>query len=92
MSELVSVIIPTFNRAVDLTRALGSLRAQTYTNWEAVVVDNESTDGTGEMIAQLADPRVTFLSIRNNGVIAASRNKGLRDVERGICRVPGLRR
>lgn len=73
----VSVVIPTYNRAEDLQRALQSVREQTYTNWEVIVVDNYSTDNTDDIIGMLEDPRIFLYKIRNNGVIAASRNLGI---------------
>lgn len=55
---LVSVVIPTCNRRELLARALQSVRTQSYPNWEAIVVDDASIDGTPEMIAALDDPRI----------------------------------
>lgn len=75
---LVSVVIPTYNHAHFLGRALQSVLDQTYTNWEALVIDNHSTDNTNEVLRQYSDPRITLLKIHNNGVIAASRNMGIR--------------
>lgn len=80
MNELVSVVIPTYNHARFLGRALQSVLAQTYSDWEAIVVDNHSTDDTDAVIAATADPRIRVVKIRNNGVIAASRNLGIREV------------
>ena len=77
-TPLVSVIIPTYNQAHYLVRALQSVLDQTYINWEAIVIDNYSTDNTDEVMADFADPSVTYLKIHNNGVIAASRNEGIR--------------
>jgi glycosyltransferase involved in cell wall biosynthesis len=58
---LASVVIPTFNRAASyLPEALASARAQTYENLEIFVSDNASQDGTGEMIANLGDPRIRY--------------------------------
>jgi glycosyltransferase involved in cell wall biosynthesis len=54
---------------------------QTYTNWEAIVIDNHSKDSTDEVMASFADPRITYLKIHNNGVIAASRNAGIREAK-----------
>jgi glycosyltransferase involved in cell wall biosynthesis len=75
---LVSVVIPTFNHASYLGRTLQSVLDQTYTNWEAIVIDNHSTDKTDEVMTSFADPRIIYLKIHNNGVIAASRNLGIR--------------
>lgn len=77
-TPLVSVVIPTYNHARYLGRALQSVLDQTYVNWEAIVIDNHSTDNTDEVMGSFANPRITCLKIRNNGVIAASRNAGIR--------------
>ncbi len=75
---LISVVVPTYNRARDLQRALKSILAQTYPRWEALVVDNHSEDDTEDVVRRLADPRIRFFKIHNGGVIAASRNVGIR--------------
>jgi glycosyltransferase involved in cell wall biosynthesis len=75
--QLVSVVIPTYNHAHFLGRALQSVLDQTYTNWEAIVIDNHSQDNTDEIVQSFTDPRITLLKIHNNGVIAASRNMGI---------------
>jgi glycosyltransferase involved in cell wall biosynthesis len=77
-TPLVSVIIPTYNHGRYLGRALQSVLDQTYTNWEAIVIDNHSTDNTDEVMASFASPHITYLKINNNGVIAVSRNSGIR--------------
>jgi glycosyltransferase involved in cell wall biosynthesis len=78
LTSLVSVVIPTYNHARYLGRALQSVLNQTYTNWEAIVIDNHSTDTTDEIMASFNDPRIAYIKIHNNGVIAASRNAGIR--------------
>ena len=75
----VSVVIPTFNHAKFLKKALDSVVAQTFQNWEAVVVNNFSTDNTIEVVNSFADPRIKLFNFSNNGVIAASRNHGLKE-------------
>lgn len=77
LTPLVSVVIPTYNHARYLSRALQSVLEQTFINWEAIVIDNHSTDNTDEVMADYTDPRITYLKIHNNGVIAASRNAGI---------------
>ena len=66
---LVSIPIPTFN-AADLLcdRALASVRAQTYSNWEAIVVGDHCTDDTAERVQSLGDDRIRFhnLAVREN--------------------------
>ena len=51
---------------------------QTYIFWELLIVDNHSSDGTLNYINSIDDHRIRFLSINNNGVIASSRNLGIR--------------
>jgi len=74
----VSVVIPTYNHAKLLKKALNSVIAQTFQNWEAVVVNNFSTDDTIEVVNSFADQRIKLFNFSNNGVIAASRNHGLK--------------
>jgi len=74
-SDLVSIVIPTFNHAPLLNRALESVRQQTYQNWEAIVVNNFSTDNTIEVVESFKDPRIKLINFSNNGIIAASRNQ-----------------
>ena len=66
----VSVITPTFNCAAYLERALQSVFAQTYTDYEVIVVNDGSTDDTGEIIARWHD-RVRYLYQPNRGLPAA---------------------
>ena len=74
----VSVVIPTYNHAQFLRQALDSVRAQTLADWEAIVVNNYSDDNTIEVVASFGDPRIRLVNFHNHGVIAASRNEGVR--------------
>jgi len=76
-APLISVVIPSYNHGRLIGRALASVLAQTYASIEVLVVDNHSSDNTAEVLAGFQDPRIRLLSIRNNGVIAASRNMGV---------------
>ena len=58
MTPQVSVVIATYNYGRYITEALDSLRDQTLTDWEALVVDDGSTDGTAELLAQRSDIQV----------------------------------
>jgi glycosyltransferase involved in cell wall biosynthesis len=79
VTPLVSVVIPTYNRAADLKRALTSVLRQTWQHWEVLVVDNHSTDNVAEVIGHFQDPRIRMLSVHNHGVIAVSRNLGVKN-------------
>lgn len=72
----ISVVIPTHNRARTLLRALDSVLAQSYPADEIIVVDDGSTDDTGDLVARHF-PGVRYLHQRNRGVSAA-RNLGIR--------------
>jgi glycosyltransferase involved in cell wall biosynthesis len=80
MPGLVSVLIPTYNRAYCLCRAIDSALAQTYPHLEVLVVDDGSTDATPELVrsAYGSDPRVRYLP-KPNGGVSSARNHALRE-------------
>lgn len=73
---LVSVIIPCYNRAHIVGDTIESVLAQTYGNFEALVIDDGSTDDTREVVSSYTDPRVRYIH-RENGGLSAARNSGL---------------
>lgn len=73
----IAIIIPTYNHAAFLQKALDSLLAQDFVNWEAIVVNNFSQDNTTEVVASYHDPRIRIVDFANHGIIAASRNHGV---------------
>ena len=80
MSEqLVSIIVPTYNRGYCIQRTIDSVRAQSHENWELIIVDDGSTDNTAEVIQSnySQDKRVRYIFQANAGVSAA-RNAGIR--------------
>jgi len=74
----VSIVVPTFNHAQFLHQALASVVAQTFQNWEAIIVNNFSTDDTINIVESFGEKRFHLINFHNNGVIAASRNEGIR--------------
>jgi glycosyltransferase involved in cell wall biosynthesis len=72
----VSVILPTFNRADTILRAIGSVQKQSFGDWELIVIDDGSTDGTADLLAGI-DPRIVLLRQANAGMTEA-RNTGIR--------------
>ena len=75
-SPLISVIIPTYNRAALLCEAIDTVLSQTYTNTEIIVIDDGSTDETTAAVQKYGD-RVRYTRRPNAGVNAA-RNLGLK--------------
>lgn len=73
--SLVSVIVPTYNRRETIQAAIASVQRQTFTDWELIVVDDGSTDGTADLI-EGSDPRLVLIRQKNQGVNAA-RNTGM---------------
>lgn len=72
--QLISIIIPTFNREAYLREAVQSVLVQTYDRWELLVVDDGSTDGTRAYLDTLTDQRIRFVSRRHCGNAAKVRN------------------
>jgi glycosyltransferase involved in cell wall biosynthesis len=73
----VSIIVPTYNRAHLVTETIDSILAQTFKDFELIVVDNESTDNTEEVIKSYTDRRIKYFRHQNNGVVAVNRNYGI---------------
>ena len=74
---LVSVVLPTFNRAATLERAISSVLQQDYAALELIVVDDGSTDATQAVLAGIPDGRMTVLSMPRNRGQAHARNAGI---------------
>ncbi|MDR2901835.1 MAG: glycosyltransferase family 2 protein [Lactobacillales bacterium] len=74
----VSVVMPTYNRADLLPRAIESILTQTYRNFEFIIVDDGSTDASADIIQMYAaiDPRIKYIKNEKNRGISFSRNRG----------------
>jgi len=75
----VSVVTPTFNRSRLIERAIRSVQAQTFQDWEHIIVDDGSTDDTGEVVQRLAaaDSRIKYVRTESNRGSSWARNAGV---------------
>jgi glycosyltransferase involved in cell wall biosynthesis len=73
---LISVIMPTYNRADIIADSIATVTEQRYANWELFVCDDASTDRTAEIVASFKDARIRYLKLSKRGA-AAARNSGL---------------
>jgi glycosyltransferase involved in cell wall biosynthesis len=78
----VSVVIPVYNREPYVGQAIASVLAQTFGDFELLVIDDGSTDGTRDVVRAFGDPRIRLLCHASNRGIARARNAGV-DAARG---------
>ncbi len=77
-TPLVSVIIPTYNRRNLIEGTIESVLSQTYNNFELIIVDDGSTDGTKSVVEKIDDRRITYRAHKKNRGANAARNTGLK--------------
>ena len=76
-SPLVSVVIPCYNGSEFIGDAIGTVSSQSYENWEIIVIDDSSEDGSVDVVGGFEDDRIRLLSHSENKGIAATRNTGI---------------
>ena len=74
---MVSVLMCTYNRRFCLQQAIDSVLCQTYPDFEFVIVDDGSTDGTEELIKSYQDPRIRYFKLDQNSFYCYAANQGL---------------
>lgn len=82
MGKKVSVIIPTYNRANILARAIDSVLCQTYENFELIIVDDKSQDNTSKIVKEFKDSRIRYYKNEKNLGGSVTRNVG---IEKAKC-------
>jgi glycosyltransferase involved in cell wall biosynthesis len=78
-SPLVSVVIPTYNRAALVTETVQSILSQTYSNFEIIIVDDGSTDDTEKIVNDLNNSQIRYFKIPHTGSFGTVRNVGLKN-------------
>lgn len=81
MNNMVSVIIPTYNRANSIENSIRSVLNQTYTDFEIIVVDDASQDNTEEVVKSINDNRILYIRNNENYGVASARNIGAQYVK-----------
>jgi hypothetical protein len=75
-SPLITVLLPVYNGAADIEKAVSSILEQTYTDYEFLIINDGSKDKSAEILDRLNDPRITVIHQQNMG-LAATLNKGI---------------
>lgn len=76
-NNLVSIITPTFNCGSFISETIKSVLNQTYKDWELIIIDDQSTDNTKEVVESFSDPRIKYYLLDKNSGAAIARNKAL---------------
>lgn len=81
-NEMISIIMPSYNREKTIERAIESVLQQTYTNWELIIVDDASDDDTKTIVNHyITDQRIKYLRNEKNMGANFSRNRGIRSAQ-----------
>ncbi|MDD3416498.1 MAG: glycosyltransferase family 2 protein [Lachnospiraceae bacterium] len=81
MSELVSIITPSFNTGKFIGETIGSVLNQSYKNWEMIIVDDCSTDDSIEVVRSFRDERIKLIANQTNSGAALSRNLAIKEAK-----------
>lgn len=78
MAPLISIVIPLYNKQSSIGRTIESILRQTYSNYEIIIIDDGSTDGSLEIVKKYADSHIGIINQENAGVSVA-RNRGVKE-------------
>lgn len=82
MNDLISIIMPSYNTAKYIKESIQSVLAQTYPDWELIIVDDCSTDNTDEVVQPfLSDERIKYFKNEKNSGAALTRNRAMREAQ-----------
>lgn len=82
----ISIVVPTYRRPKLLARALASLSAQTFQDWEAIVVDDEPSKGNSGVVDRSGDNRIRYVAHSENAGLSSARNTGIAESRgRYVC-------
>ena len=81
MTDIISIIVPVYNAAKYIRETVESVLAQTYSDWELLLIDDCSSDSSCEIIDSFTDPRIRLIKLPENKGAYAARNRGLKEAE-----------
>lgn len=89
MSPLVSILTPTYNHERFIVQCIESVLAQTYKNWEMIIIDDGSTDNTQSVIQSFSDERIRYVPRENVGIqgLHTTYNAGLEKARGGVVAI-----
>lgn len=77
VDSMVSIIMPVHNGEKTIGESIESVLAQTYSDWELIIIDDCSTDGTNKIVEQYKDARISYFYLPKNQGVANARNEGI---------------
>lgn len=77
MKPYFSIVLPCWNSVNFIEKCVDSIKKQTFKNYEVIIIDNSSSDGTIKKLREIKDDRFKIYSINNEGILAKSRNLGI---------------
>ena len=78
-SSLISIVMPSYNHGEFISKSIDSIIDQSYTNWELIIIDNNSKDNTKQVLSNYnSNKQIKVLYVNHNGLIGYSRNKGIK--------------
>ena len=84
--------MPLYNKAPYVRKAVESVVDQTFADWELIVVDDCSTDGSAAIVEQIVDPRIRIVRLEENGGVGSARNRGVAESTAPLHLLLGCRR
>lgn len=82
---MISVLLPTFNRAERIQNAIQSILDQTFKDFELVIIDDGSTDGTKRVVESFENPRIEYHKIEHQGNLSRVRNIAIQKAQGELC-------
>ena len=80
-NDLISIVMPTYQRAKEIPLAISSILKQSYKNWQLIIIDDGGTDNTEEIVKSFSEQRISYIKLPKNKGNAVARNVGLSNIK-----------